>query len=123
MDATLEFGLSDKVRGQDLHYTLIYLSLTPTGRDKVWAWYQNNYKNLFIQRYGDSMTYLSAILRSSISGFASEEKAQEIEEFFKGKDVSRFDRTLNQSLETIRTYAGWVGRDAEDVKQWLDTNV
>ena len=116
MGATLEFSVSDNVRRQDLHISLVHLSLTQTGRDKVWAWYQYNY-NTLIQHYGDSLNYLSMILRNSISGFTSEEKAQEIEGFFKGKDVSRFDRALNQSLETIRTYAGWVGRDAKDVKQ------
>ncbi|KAJ1919335.1 hypothetical protein H4219_002023 [Mycoemilia scoparia] len=122
MDDALEFALSDKVRGQDVHTCLLRLSLTPVGREKVWQWYKANYEQ-FVKRYGDSMSYLGILVRLAASRFSSEEKAREVEEFFVGKDVSRFDRALSQCLESIRTSAGWVSRDAQDVKEWLDVNV
>ncbi|KAJ1673162.1 Aminopeptidase 2 mitochondrial, partial [Spiromyces aspiralis] len=115
MDATLKFLLSDAVRNQDIHTGIARLTMTPEGRDKLWDWFKASYDN-FLKRYGDSMSYMSVLVRYTMMGFSSEEKASEVEQFFADKDVSRIDRALNQSLETIRTYAKWVERDSEDVK-------
>ena len=55
------------------------------------------------------------------TGFTSEEKAAEIEQFFKDNEAPFADRTIKQSLETIRLNAKWLQRDREDVAKFLES--
>ena len=47
-------------------------------------------------RYSLNMVVLNRLVTLSLQKFASKEKAQDIEAFFKDKDVKGFDRGLHQ---------------------------
>ena len=49
----------------------------------------------------------------------SEEKAVEIEQFFKENPWPVADRIIKQNCEAIRLNASWLARDAKAVQQWL----
>ena len=49
----------------------------------------------------------------------SEEKATEIEQFFKENPWPLADRVIKQNCEAIRLNASWLTRDAKAVQQWL----
>lgn len=55
-------------------------------------------------------------------GFIGEEKAQDIEEFFKQNPVASAERTVKQSLEAIRMNTKWLERDGQAIKEWLKSN-
>jgi len=48
-----------------------------------------------------------------------EEKAAEVEAFFKEHPYPPGDRTIKQSLESIRASLKWLSRDREGVEKWL----
>jgi len=68
--------------------------------------------------YGGNST-ISSLIRSTYRGFTTEDDAKEIEAFFKNKDVSKFNLSLAQCLDTIRTNAKWLDRSKDDVISWL----
>lgn len=52
-------------------------------------------------------------------GFIGEDKALDIEEFFKANPVPTAERVIRQSLEAIRTNTKWLERDRDAIKAWL----
>lgn len=63
---------------------------------------------------------LARLVKCLTENFASEERAQEVETFFKDKDISGAERTLSQSIETIRLNATWLQRDLPNITDYLD---
>lgn len=57
--------------------------------------------------------------QATISGFASEEKASEIEQFFAVNPWDAANLLVKQHCEAIRLNASWLRRDNESVKTWL----
>lgn len=58
-------------------------------------------------------------MQITTAGFVSEEKAVEIEQFFKENPWPVADRVVKQNCEAIRLNASWLARDAKAVQQWL----
>jgi aminopeptidase N len=58
-----------------------------------------------------------------IGAFNDEAKAKEVEAFFDGKDKTGINRSLEQSLEQIRTKAAWKVRDSEVVRSFFDMQI
>ena len=55
------------------------------------------------------------------AGFVTEEKALEVEQFFKDNPCPMAERVVRQNCEAIRVNAKWLQRDTEAVKEWLST--
>lgn len=55
----------------------------------------------------------------STCGFASEERAGEIERFFAENPWPVANRIVKQNCEAIRLDAKWLERDRAAVKEWL----
>jgi len=62
---------------------------------------------------------LGTVVQFVTSSFVSEDKVTEIQSFFAQRSTKGFDLGLKQSLDAIRAKAAWLGRDREDVKEWL----
>lgn len=62
---------------------------------------------------------LTRLIKYLIENFASEEKAREVEEFFKINIIPGCDRTVSQAVETIRLNAAWLDRDLEKLSKYL----
>jgi aminopeptidase N len=108
----LEWGLTDEVRAQDMIYVpLSVLSAGSEGADQVFAWVDNQYDCVYARLGATSMMLFSHIVKISGAGFASKEKAAEVESFWKSKPVfDKIERALSQTVEGILTNAGFVGR-------------
>lgn len=52
-------------------------------------------------------------------GFIGEDKAIEVEEFFKTNPVPTAERVIRQSLEAIRNNTQWLKRDQDSIREWL----
>ena len=57
----------------------------------------------------------------STSGFVTEEKAVEVEEFFKKNPAPAAERIVRQNCEAIRLNAKWLERDSKAIEEWLKT--
>lgn len=63
--------------------------------------------------------YAYTHIQASISGFASEEKASEIEQFFEENPWEAANMLIKQNCEAIKLNASWLERDSGAVKNWL----
>ena len=127
------------MRSQDTDIFIYSVCQSKAGRDLAWTFFKDNVE-VFQQRFKGSL--LIRIVSDMTSNFASEEKALEIESFFKVfihnvfaaiKNVySRGDnfvlqenpcpgteRTVQQSVEAVRLNAAWLKRDAVAVGEFL----
>ena len=57
--------------------------------------------------------------QATTSGFASMEKASEIEQFFIANPWDAANMLVKQNCEAVRLNASWLERDSESVKIWL----
>ena len=53
------------------------------------------------------------------SGFVTEEKAVEVETFFKKNPAPAAERVVKQNCEAIRLNAKWLERDSQAIQEWL----
>ena len=65
------------------------------------------------------MVVFDRYLKNSLQKFASHEIEKDIQEFFKGKDNTGYDRGLVQVSDTIRGNANYKERDEQLIVEWL----
>lgn len=114
----LEFAVSDKVRSNDL-WSLLYSAgrASPHSRQLVWEFMKEKWEWLK-DRYQGSFL-LGRIVEVTTSGFVTEEKAKEVEQFFKDNPTPAADRIVKQNCEAIRLNAKWLERDSKAIEEWL----
>jgi puromycin-sensitive aminopeptidase len=100
----LSFLLSPEVRNQDAIWVLAGIS--GEGRDASWLWLKKNWETVW-NRFGESVL-ITRFISSIVSQFSSDEKADEIKEFFDANSAPGIDRTVGQSIERIRITSEWV---------------
>lgn len=66
---------------------------------------------------------LARLVKYLTENFASEEKAQEVEQFFRDHEFSGTERTVSQSVETIRLNAAWLQRDLPNITEYLNAAI
>lgn len=99
LQEVLEFSLSEEVKAQNSVFALHSVAHSYQGRLLTWEFFKNNFTT-FIKRY-EGTPLLMHIL-SPLRNFATEEKAKDMEEFFKTNPIPMFDKTIQQGLENIR---------------------
>jgi len=116
----LDYNMSGKVRLQDLPWVFIGMCTTATGQETSWNFFKANFDKL-IEKYGSAGNpLLGYILKFSCQSHCTEEKAKEIEEYFKKNDFTvALHRPVKQSLESVYLNVGLLKRDAEKMKSWL----
>ncbi|CAL9123593.1 unnamed protein product [Musa acuminata var. zebrina] len=100
----LNFLLSSEVRNQDAVFGLAGIS--KEGRDVAWVWLKENWDH--ISKTWGSGFLITRFISSIVSPFNSDEKANEIEEFFASRTKPSITRTVKQSIERVRNNAKWV---------------
>lgn len=58
-------------------------------------------------------------VKNSLNKFSSEDTLKEIEDFFRDKDNTGYDRGLALVADNIRGRASYVKRDSESLAAWL----
>ncbi|BFZ15413.1 hypothetical protein BsWGS_18452 [Bradybaena similaris] len=116
----LNFSLSDKVRSQDTVFVIAGTTGTVAGRELAWKFFRDNFK-LLNDRYEGGFL-LSRLVQSTSNHFVTEEKALEVEAFFKEHPVPAAERTVQQNIENIRLNAKWLKRELEPVTRFLTSS-
>lgn len=98
-------------------FVIISVANNPLGRVLAWEFFKDNWSELMNRYEGGFL--LSRLVKYTTENFASEERAQEIEQFFKEHKSPGTERTVSQSLESIRRNAAWLKRDTEAIRQFL----
>ncbi|XP_045101162.1 puromycin-sensitive aminopeptidase-like isoform X2 [Portunus trituberculatus] len=113
----LQFAMSSEVRNQDTIFVIISVAMTAPGRSAAWAFFKKNHQELLDRYEGGYL--VTRLIRYITENFASEEMAAEVENFFRDKQIPGTERTVQQSLETIRLNAAWLQRDQDAIKKYL----
>ena len=115
---TLNLALGGEVKMQDIYMPIGGLSTTSVGIEMRWKWMQKNWDEL-VQRLPPSMSMLSSVVSICVAGFTRQSQLEDVEGFFRKVDKKGFDRSLEQSCDSVRAKSGWLERDGEDVGRWL----
>jgi aminopeptidase N len=116
LEKTLRFSISKDVRPQDSVRMIGSVSANPLGTDLAWRFMRHNWR-AFQERYGGSRELSYLIEPMGIS--CSNERAKEIEEFFKRNPTPGTERTVAQVVERIRSNALWLARDRKKLAAFL----
>ncbi|KAH8252193.1 hypothetical protein KR026_011809 [Drosophila bipectinata] len=116
----IDFAMSGEVRAQDSVFVIVAVAINPKGRDMAWEFFKENNKQL-LERYQGGFL-LSRLIKYLIENFASEERAKEVEDFFKANPIPGTERTVSQAVETIRLNAAWLARDRLQLTTYLKDN-
>ena len=111
----LELSLSSEIRPQDAVSLIRAVANNSKGRQLAWEFVQENWEKLHGMYKGGFL--LNSLVKEVLSVFACEQRASEIEKFFEERQFT--SRALHQALETIRTNAKWMNKDAEAVTEFF----
>ncbi|KAH8117511.1 peptidase family M1-domain-containing protein [Phellopilus nigrolimitatus] len=117
IDETFNIILTE-ARDQDVYRFIGKLSGNTVTRRQMAQWFKANYEEIY-KRFSAN-TQLSDLVSYSFKKLSSEADAKDTEEFFKDKDVSKYNLSLSQALDTIRAHAAVLERSTDDVVQWLE---
>ncbi|KAL8942055.1 MAG: hypothetical protein Q9216_001867, partial [Gyalolechia sp. 2 TL-2023] len=118
IDRSLSLALSDHVKNQDVYLPLAGLRNEAPGIEALWKWMTSHWEEIE-KKCPPGLTMLSNVVQMCTSGFTSEERLKEVQEWFKDRSTKGFDRALEQSCDTVRAKAKWLARDKDDVEGWL----
>lgn len=65
---------------------------------------------------------LARLVKCLTENFATEEKALEVETFFRENSFPGTERNVLQSVETIRLNAAWLRRDLPNITEYLNAD-
>ena len=118
---TLDLALSGTVKMQDIYMPIGGLSSTGKGVQSRFDWMKKHW-DVIVEKLPPSMTMLSSVVSICISGFTTESQKQDVADFFQDKDKKGYDRSLEQSFDSIQAKCNWLARDRDDVSGWLKQN-
>jgi aminopeptidase 2 len=119
---TLNFGLTDSVRSQDLFRVFRYCGSNPKGRHVTWNFTKENWDSL-PTKYAQTLSSMNYIIKGTAVSFSSQSDLDDIKKFFNGRDTKSIDMALKQTLENVTISTRWVQRDSENVRKWLEANL
>lgn len=117
----LDWSFSGAVATQDLHTPSRAVALNSKIRPVVWEFVQNNW-DMLRDRLGGNMVVLERYVRMSLNKFSSFQVEEEIENFFKNKDNTGYDRGLAVVSDTIKGAARYKENDLELIREWLSAH-
>ncbi|CAL1703777.1 unnamed protein product [Somion occarium] len=117
IEQTFNF-IDTKSRDQDLIYFFSGLRQNFKYRKYLSMKFKESYDAYVKRTEGNfSLQYIVQFSHDSLSTF---EDYKETEKFFEGKDTSKYDMTLKQTLDSIRSKALWIERSTTDLVNWLE---
>jgi aminopeptidase N len=111
---------SDSVQSGDMHTLSAVLSANSVARPLIWKWLQENWGKATAKMANPVI--LDRFVRLTLNKFTDAKYLDEIDAFFKDKDTTSFNRTLEQVKDKVRGRVAYRQRDAGVIKEWLTAN-
>ncbi|KAJ7470561.1 leucyl aminopeptidase [Mycena latifolia] len=126
LDRTMSYILVN-ARDQDIVYFFRGLQSNVLARRKLATFFEDNYDSasFLMKRFEGNFT-INYLVSCSFGALSTKEDYESMEEFFKGKDTSKYSMALAQALETIRTRISYIEltlvlkRSSADLTKWLE---
>ncbi|KAG0705166.1 hypothetical protein DFH29DRAFT_907854 [Suillus ampliporus] len=106
-----------KVRNQDIVYFINGLQTNYLTRRSCAQFFKDNYADI-AKRYEGNFSFKD-VVSLVFENLTKEEDYQQIVDFFKDKDTSRYNLALSQTLESLRASRAWIKRSTSDIADWL----
>jgi len=107
----LQWAVSGKVKLQDFFYPMGSVSQSDnTGLSIAWEFFQSNLPNIKQLLATAPTNLMDAVIINCCSGFASEEKLQEVKSFFEENPLPNNSRKISNLLETIAINSSFLSR-------------
>ncbi|XP_059468459.1 puromycin-sensitive aminopeptidase isoform X2 [Neocloeon triangulifer] len=119
LQQVLDFAMSDEVRSQDTIFVVGSVASSRDGRNLAWAFLKKHLQT-FTDRYQGGFL-IARLVKMVTENFASEDAAKEVEQFFATSPVPGTERTVQQSVETIRLNTAWLNRDQAKISAFFAT--
>ena len=110
---------SDRIRVQDTPRIIMALTGNPGGLAPTWEFMKQNWAE-FDRRYGGGGFAVMRLVAIT-GGFTTQERAQEVESFFREHPVPAATRTVQQSLERIELNRKWLEFNDKGLAGWLSS--
>ena len=118
VDETLSRSFGDRVRSHEAIGVIVRTAGSRMGRELAWQFLRDNWQEVD-RRYGEGGFGLMYIVEIT-SGFSSEDRLCEVEQFFTDNPTPAAERTVRQCLEKIRLNMAWLDRNRPGLSEWLD---
>lgn len=112
---------SESVPAADMHILAGALAANRTARPLLWTFIKENWAQIH-DKIGGNPIVVDRFVNKSLSQFTSYKDVDDIEAFFKDKDTSAYNRTLESVKDKVRGRAAYRERDAVMLKEWLVAN-
>lgn len=113
---TIDLALSDDVRTQDTPTLLATALSGPVGQDLVWPLLRERWSA--VTSHIDS-SFGPAVVVSALGSFCSIDAASDLEQFFKSHDPKGAARTVQQSIERVKSCAALKADQEPKLTAWL----
>ncbi|BGP38710.1 Aminopeptidase 2 mitochondrial [Rhodotorula kratochvilovae] len=117
LDRTYKLVLSTEVKNQDMASFIANLGRNRVAKRKTWEWFKVHYDEIMLRFKGNFS--VGNVIKYSFFSLSSTRDADDVAAFFQDKDTSAFGQALSQGLDSVRSKAQWLERDAADVEGWL----
>ena len=115
---TLDRSLDEEyVRSQDAIRVLVSVAMNRAGRDLAWDFLKDNWTELD-RRYGEGGFALMRLV-SIGSLFTTEEKRQEVADFFAAHPAPAAERTIRQGQERMAINIAWLAQNRDELRRWF----
>lgn len=111
---------SESVASADMHTLASAMAANSVARPMLWQYLQANWQQATTKMANPVV--LDRFIRVTLQKFTDAKYIGEMDNFFKEKDTSAFDRTLEQVKDAVRGRAAYRERDAAVLKEWLGVN-
>ncbi|KAE8222062.1 hypothetical protein CF319_g4685 [Tilletia indica] len=108
---------SGDVKLQDYMYFFAGLAGNRIGRRMLWTETKARYEQLYKAFEGNFS--ISRLIEYSFSSLTTKADLEDVQAFFKDKEVAKYSMGLQQGLDSVRANSQWLERDAADVEAWL----
>lgn len=117
IETTLNFMLTDCVRGQDAVTLLNGCLDSKSGCVKAWQFFKGHFQKISEKCSGGTLQ--ARLVQCLVESFSSVDKAKEIETFFDQHPLPSAKRSLQQALETVHIQTKWIERDFKSLNNFF----
>ncbi|KAG5645001.1 hypothetical protein DXG03_007278 [Asterophora parasitica] len=115
---TFQF-IGTNARDQDVVYFFRGTGSNPKARRALANYFKDEYDSLY-KRFEGNFT-LKSLVELALGYFSTEADAQEVSEFFKDKDTSKYNQGLAQVQDGIRARIAYIERSTADLEAWFES--
>src|SRR5262249_28044677 len=115
---TMALVVSPEVRSQDAKIVIANMLGNPDTRELAWTLVRERWAEIQ-KKTGEFVG--NTVIVGALGSFCDAGKADEVEQFFNAHKVPDAERTLKQSVETIRSCARFAQAQRPKLQQWVSS--